>query len=72
MTVTAAEFKALRVQAGLSYNAAAKLLQVNPRTIRYWENPSVDRMANDDQVRVVKWFVKGRIDNVQPVRVIKC
>jgi len=66
------EFKQLRVEAGLSYNKAAKLLQVNPRTIRYWENPESSRQPTNDQIDAVRWFAKGRIDNVQPRKVIKC
>ena len=45
MERTKADFKALRERVGLSQHDVADAIMVSIKTIKRWENPSVDRKS---------------------------
>lgn len=54
------EFRAARIELGLSTLTMAKILNVTERNVQYWEDDSrVDRQPNKTACRVVEWMVEG-------------
>lgn len=57
--MTPAQFKQARHSLGLSASKLAAILNVDPRTIRRWEDESGTRPPNPIACRVVEWLIAG-------------
>ncbi len=54
-----AEFKEARVKLGLSHSKIGRIMNVDPRTIRYWEDTSGNRPPNPIACRIMEWMLAG-------------
>ena len=57
--MTPQQFKATRKNLGLSQSALANILNVNPRTVRRWEEDDGTRPPNPIACRVLMWMLNG-------------
>lgn len=59
--MTPGEFKEARQKLGLSLSEAARILDVDPRTIRKWEAEAGTnaRPPNPTAARVMEWMLAG-------------
>ena len=57
--MTPHEFKTARRKLGLSASQLGHVLDVNPRTIRKWEDASGTRPPNPIASRVMNWMLDG-------------
>lgn len=55
--MTPAQFKAARKRLGLSQSELARILNVNPRTVRKWERDDDTRPPNPIACRVLSWML---------------
>lgn len=62
--MTSAEFRNARLRLGFSGAQLARILNVDPRTIRKWEaeGGSTARDPNPVAARVLEWMVDGTLD----------
>ena len=54
-----AAFRAARDQLGLSAAQLARIMGVDPRTVRRWEDASGTRPPNPTACRVMEWMLSG-------------
>lgn len=57
--MTPQQFKTNRRALGLSQAALASILNVNPRTVRRWEEDDGTRPPNPIACRVLMWMLNG-------------
>lgn len=58
-TLSPRDFAAKRYQLGLSQAQLARILGVDPRTVRKWEDERDTRSPNPIACRVLKWLEAG-------------
>lgn len=66
--MTPSEFKQARVTLGLSHAKLGRILNTNPRTVRYWEDDSGKRPPNPIACRIVQWMLAGELPADWPKR----
>lgn len=57
--MTPGEFKKARVALHLSHAKLGRILNTDPRTVRYWEDASGKRPPNPIACRVMEWMLAG-------------
>lgn len=57
--MTPAEFKANRIALKLSHAQLGRILNTDPRTVRYWEDASGQRPPNPIACRAMEWMLNG-------------